>query len=83
VADPTPASRTGDDTDVAPDRGSMTGAPRWVKVSGVIVLVLVALFVVLQLIGLGGQHGPGRHSPGGGSDTISDTAGGHTGHPPA
>ena len=73
---------TGDDTSVGPDGGSTTGAPRWVKVSGVIVLVLVVLFVVLKLTGLGGEHGPGRHSPGGGSDTTSDTPGGHTAPPP-
>jgi hypothetical protein len=36
------------------------GTPRWVKVSGIVVgvLVLVALFVVLT--GIGGPHGPGR-----------------------
>ncbi|MGH2759956.1 MAG: hypothetical protein ACRDKJ_10400 [Actinomycetota bacterium] len=35
--------------------------PRWVKVSLIVVGVLVAVFVVLQLIGVGGNHGPGRH----------------------
>jgi len=68
MADPprTPDSRrvagAGDDsTDVRAGRGSTTGAPRWVKVFGIIVIVLVALFVILQLIG-GGSHGPGRHA---------------------
>ena len=37
------------------------GMPRWVKVAGIVVLVLVALFLVLQLTGLAGDHGPGRH----------------------
>ena len=33
------------------------GAPRWVKVSGIIGGVLVLLFVVMLFTG----HGPGRH----------------------
>jgi hypothetical protein len=36
------------------------GAPRWVKISGIIAGLLVLLVVVLLLAG-GGQHGPGRH----------------------
>ena len=54
-----------------------TGTPRWVKVSGIVALVLILLFVTAMLIGGGfGGHGPGRHSPG------RDTPGGHTGPPP-
>lgn len=34
--------------------------PRWVKVAGAIVLVLVLLVVVLLVTGKG-DHGPGRH----------------------
>jgi hypothetical protein len=68
---------TGDDTDVGPDRGSTPGTPRWVKVFGLIALVVIVLFVVVTLIG-GGEHGPGRHTPAGGSGTR----GGHTGPPP-
>lgn len=37
--------------------------PRWVKVFGIIGLVVVLLFVVLFIVG--GHHGPGRHMPGG------------------
>lgn len=37
------------------------GTPRWVKVFGIIVLVLVLLLVARVLIG--GGHGPGRHAP--------------------
>jgi hypothetical protein len=37
--------------------------PRWVKVFGIIVIVLVLLFVVVLVTGLGGEHGPGRHMP--------------------
>jgi hypothetical protein len=40
--------------------------PRWVKLSLIIVVGLVLLFVVLNLIGVApGEHGPGRHMPGG------------------
>ena len=35
--------------------------PRWVKVFGIIALVVVLLFVVLLLSP--GRHGPGRHMP--------------------
>ena len=51
---------------VAPDRGSTTSTPpstpRWVKVSGIIVIVLVLLVGIMLLVG-GGEHGPGRHAP--------------------
>ena len=39
------------------------GAPRWVKVAGIIVAALVLLMVVVMLLG-GGNHGPGRHFQG-------------------
>lgn len=38
--------------------------PVWVKVSLVVVLVIAAAVVVMAIVG--GNHGPGRHSPGGG-----------------
>jgi uncharacterized integral membrane protein len=45
------------------DRDRTTeGAPRWAKVFGIVLLVLVLVFVVLQLTGVAGQHGPGRHT---------------------
>jgi hypothetical protein len=53
----------------------MGGTPRWVKVSGVIALVVVVVVVVVLVAGRGG-HGPGRHAPGG------DGTGRHTGPPP-
>ena len=68
-----PYPDSGDDAGVGPDRESITRTPRWVKVFGIIALVLVVLFAVLLLTGRGGNHGPGRHSSGG--------VGGHT--PPA
>jgi hypothetical protein len=39
---------------------------RWVKMSLIILIVLVLVFVALRLAGVGGDHGPGRHLPGGG-----------------
>ena len=41
------------------DRGPTAGPPRWVKVSGIIALVLVVLLLILLLAR--GNHGPGRH----------------------
>ena len=46
-----------------PDLGDAPpGMPRWVKVSAVVVGLLILLFVVLQLTGIAGEHGPGMHS---------------------
>jgi len=49
------------------ERPPYPGTPRWVKVSGIIVIALV-LMIVMMLTGWGG-HGPGRHlqsgAPGG------------------
>lgn len=36
-------------------------APRWVKVFGIIGIVLVLLVVIIMYTGLSGEHGPGRH----------------------
>ena len=41
------------------------GTPRWVKVFGIIVIVVVVL--VVAMIFIGGEHGPGRHTPSGGA----------------
>jgi hypothetical protein len=45
------------------------GTPRWVKVFGIILVILVLLFIVTLLIG--GGHGPARH-------TASAGPGGYT-----
>ncbi|TIS69601.1 MAG: hypothetical protein E5W92_01515 [Mesorhizobium sp.] len=37
------------------------GAPRWVKVTGSIAIVLVLLIIAVVFTGVGGPHGPGRH----------------------
>ena len=59
------------------DSEPTAGTPRWVKVFGIIALLVVLLIVVLLVFG-GGEHGPSRHSIG--SVTV-DTTGSHTGPP--
>jgi hypothetical protein len=44
--------------------------PRWVKILGIVALVLVLLFGILHLTGFRGNHGPGQHMPSGGSGTT-------------
>ena len=53
-------TETPSDTDLPPH----PGAPRWVKVMGILVLLIVALLIVAKVAGGGGggQHGPGRHT---------------------
>jgi len=46
------------------NRPPYPGIPRWVKVFGIIVIVVVLLVVGLMFIG-GGEHGPGRHTSSG------------------
>jgi hypothetical protein len=74
-----PYPATGEDSATAVESTieSTTGAPRWVKVFGIIVLGLAVLFVGLKLTGIGPSHGPGRH---GGSGTkppagVTETGG--------
>lgn len=47
------------DTGVRRYRGPVAGAPRWVKVFGIIAVVLVLLFVISHLAG----GGIGGHTP--------------------
>jgi hypothetical protein len=63
MTDPPPyedaGSNSGDDT---------VSTPRWVKVFGIIALVVVLLFLILMFArGPGGRHGPSRHIPSGGA----------------
>ncbi len=59
------------------ERKSATGIPRWVKVSGIVVLLLALVVVLAMLVG-GGEHGPSRHGSGGlGPVTPSSVAAVH------
>ena len=51
-----------DEADTRP--GAPPGMPRWVRIAALVVGVLILLFVLLQLTGVGGDHGPGRHMSG-------------------
>jgi hypothetical protein len=50
-------------TPLEPSHGSTPGTPRWVKVFGIIAVVLAVLFVISLLAGA--RHGPGMHTPSG------------------
>ncbi len=52
-----------DDANAQPAGGAITGAPRWVKVFGVVTLILLVVFVALHLTGhqLGGHVPSGAH----------------------
>lgn len=65
-----------DDTAGNPDRESPPGTPRWVKVFGIVTVLVVVLIVVLLLAG-GGSHGPGRHTGTGGEHQRGSASGGH------
>jgi hypothetical protein len=43
------------------DQPAYPGMPRWVKISGIIVGVMILLAAILIFFGIGGPHGPGRH----------------------
>jgi hypothetical protein len=44
-----------------PQSNGETGTPRWVKMFGIIAVVLVLLVIILMFID-GAEHGPGRHT---------------------
>lgn len=88
MADPPPRPDSNRDTGESINRRAGSElkptTPRWVKVFGIIALVLVVLVVVMLATG-GGNHGPGRHTgsgdPGGQSAPSNgrgpDDNGGH------
>ena len=70
MADLPPRQESGDADEVAGPGLASAGRPKmpaWVKVSLVIAAVLVVAFLVIMLTGMGGEHGPSRHLPGGGN----------------
>jgi len=65
---------------------SIEGTPRWVKMSGIVALVLILLVGVLLVTG-GGNHGPGRHTGSGDAGSPAPPSrvpesGGDGGHTP-
>jgi hypothetical protein len=68
VAEPPRNPEAGDEPGGALDVESAPGTPRWVKVLGLVALVVVVLFVILLLMG---GHGPARHSFGDGDPPSS------------
>jgi hypothetical protein len=71
MANPAPYTDATGETDSRVSRGSSNGypgAPRWVKVSGIVALILIVLVVVVMVLG-GGEHGPMRHIPSGSGET--------------
>ncbi len=66
MPDPSRDSQIGED--LQSDPGSPPKTPRWVKVFGIIAIVLLVVLVIgliTNQAGPGGGHGPGRHMPGG------------------
>ena len=61
------------DADARREPEPTTGAPRWVKVVGIIALVMVVIVIVFLLTGGPGRHGPGRHT--GAAGTTSALSG--------
>jgi hypothetical protein len=59
AAAPDPNGAGGDETGPAPDRGPSCGTPLWVKVFGVIALVVIVLLAISLIAGV--RHGPGLH----------------------
>ncbi len=90
MADRPSTPDTGDHTSVEPGRRSTTGLPRWAKVSGFIVGILVWAFVLMPFVfvpvlgsvgpGGSGDHGAGGEAPGvtRQQETNPNDDGGHT-----
>lgn len=60
------------------DYRSTYRTPRWVKIFGIVALVLTLLVVVVLVTGLGSEHGPGRHTPPIEQEMQPDAPTGHT-----
>lgn len=82
MADRPPYPDTDEDTGVGGDGGGTIGTSRWQKVVGIIGLLVVVLAIGLLLfrLGFGGDHDPGRGTPGGNQEqqTGTDAGGEHT-----
>lgn len=51
----------------APQEIGSSGMPRWVKISLVVAVALVVLAIAVMAVS-GGEHGPGRHLGGAGTE---------------
>ncbi len=66
MSDQSPDPQHSEDAGERASGGSTIGAPRWVKVFGIIALLVAVLIAIMLLSGGGpGRHGPGRHVPSG------------------
>ena len=59
-------------TTAGPGSDAHVGTPRWVKVSLLVVGALVLVFVLANITGVAGDHGPGRHGGGDDSGEVDD-----------
>ena len=66
-------NRDGDESHPTPEPGEHR-TPRWVKITGIIALIVVLVLLGVLLFG-GGQHGPGRHA---GAPDGADHGSNHT-----
>jgi hypothetical protein len=58
----TPQESDNDTENSAESDHGPAGAPRWVKIFGIIALIVALLVAIMLLTGIGGDHGPGRHT---------------------
>ena len=63
-------------------RETLTGPPRWVKISAIVAGVLILVVVAAMLL-TGGQHGPARHGFGIGAPISLPSAAQSEPDPPA
>jgi hypothetical protein len=68
-----PDPKSAEQSTAARDPDSPPDIPRWLKISGIVVIVLILVAVGLLLI-TGMEHGPGPVQHGPGSDAGSDPA---------
>jgi hypothetical protein len=54
----------GQDNNPEPEADRPPGLPRWLTVSGIVVIVLVLVAVIAIITGVAGPHGPEQFGPG-------------------
>jgi hypothetical protein len=63
MADPPRDKIAGSNVDAGLDRTSTTGIPRWGKMSGIILAVVILLIIAVMLLSGRAGHRPDRHTP--------------------